>query len=172
MFRRALVATAVLVTTAASAVLGAGVAQAAPTITTFTLTAGVVAIVPLPAAVLGNTAVGNTSITGSLGLVTVTDLRGSTTPWVATVSSTTFTGPSSSASTAISYNAGTVTTVLGVISIPASAAVAVTGTPAAVVAPTSQLGINTVTWTPNLTVTLPQDAVAGLYTGTVTTSVA
>ena len=172
MRRRAVTSAVAIVMAAAASVWSAGVAAAAPTITTFTLTAGTLAVVPLPTAVLGNFAAGSTSVSGGLGLVTVTDLRGTTTPWVATVSSTPFTGPSSTTSTAISYNAGAVTTVLGTITIPTSSTVAISTTPAAVVSPSSLLGINTVTWVPTLTVTLPQGAVAGLYTGTVTTSVA
>jgi hypothetical protein len=147
-------------------------AVGSPTVTTFTLTGGVLAITPTTAAVLSGSAPGAASVSGSLGLVTVADARGVTTPWVASVSSTTFTGPGPTVSTGISYNAGAITIVLGVPTIPASVATTLTTTAASVVAPTSISGINTVAWNPVLTVSLPSTALAGLYTGTLTTSVA
>ena len=150
---------------------------ALPTITTFTLISGPLTIVPLTAAVLTNSApIGSgstgTAVSGSLGLVTVLDLRGSSAPWVATAASTVFSGVPSGTSSSVVYNAGAVTKVLGTITVPASADVTLTTTPAAVVSPSAINGTNSVTWLPTLTVNLPTTALAGLYTGTVTTSVA
>lgn len=146
-------------------------AVGSPTVTTFTLLGGTISITPAPTAVLTGGAPGVALVSGALGLVTVLDNRGVSTPWVASVSTTTFTGPGSSVSTGVSYNAGTVT-VVGAATIPASVATTLTTTAASVVAPTSITGINTVTWNPVLTVSLPSTALAGLYTGTLTTSVA
>ncbi|WP_259444413.1 hypothetical protein [Rhodococcus sp. DMU2021] len=67
------------------------------------------------------------------------------------------------------YAPGAVTPTGTVTATPADA----TGldTAKSVVAGTAARGNNTASWAPTLTVTLPSDALAGTYTGTVTTSV-
>jgi len=144
----------------------AGPASAADTATTFMLTGGDLSVAPAASAALGSAATGAASTSGSLGANSVTDARGGT----VSAASAGFTGPGSTHSTGVSYTSGAVTntgTVTVVGSSPASIASAAT-----VVAGTAVSGNNTASWTPSLTVALPADALAGAYTGTVTTSVA
>jgi hypothetical protein len=112
------------------------------------------------------------TISGQLGVVTVTDTRGGTTGWTATALATDFTGPQTipvSATGSSSY-----------LSPPAS----VTGT--AKVAPsdlsplnpqgpvqvaTGVNGNNTASWNPTIFVTIPGGTLAGTYTTTITHSV-
>ncbi len=148
----------------------AGPASAADTATTFMLTGGDLSVAPAASAALGSAATGAASTSGSLGANSVTDARGGTVGWTVSAASAGFTGPGSTHSTGVSYTSGAVTntgTVTVVGSSPASIASAAT-----VVAGTAVSGNNTASWTPSLTVALPADALAGAYTGTVTTSVA
>ena len=150
----------------------AGPASAAPTdtTTTFALTGGTLAFSVQPTAVLTNAPTGNTTITGPLGAVSVTDERGGVAAWKASASSTAFTGPSGSASTGVSYAAGVVTTT-GTIAVADGGATALSAIAADVVIPGSVSGNNTASWTPTLDVSMPASALADTYTGTVTTSV-
>jgi hypothetical protein len=149
-----------------------GTAQAADsgdTIATFTLAGGSLDITSAPDAALGNGAPGVASVTGSLGAVGISDTRGSTMGWVVSASSTSFVNATGSASTGVVYNSG--------------AATASTGTVAAVsrgntdiraeadVASGNATGNNTASYNPTLTVSLPANALAGDYAGTVTTSI-
>ncbi|MDX6482894.1 MAG: hypothetical protein QOE95_665, partial [Gaiellaceae bacterium] len=93
-------------TLAAAFALPAG----ATTPASFNLTAGGLSIsAPTTSVSLGTQAVSNTSstISGSLGVVTVSDQRGGATTWVASVTSTAFTPPSGPADPAsnVSYAA-------------------------------------------------------------------
>src|SRR5580704_11519900 len=102
-------ATAVAVLTAA-----ASLPAAAATPATFTLTAGALSIsAPTAAVSLGSQVASPTSstISGPLGVVTVTDQRGGATTWTASVISTAFTPPAGPADPAVnvSYGAGTIT---------------------------------------------------------------
>jgi hypothetical protein len=90
--------------------LSAGAATPA----TFTLTAGALSISAPTASVSLGSQVASTSsstITGSLGVVTVTDQRGGTTTWTTSVISTAFTPPAGPADPAsnVSYGAGPIT---------------------------------------------------------------
>src|SRR4051794_33548400 len=73
-----------------------GIANAADTTVTFTVTSGSLTIAaPAGPVSLGSTTAGNT-VSGPLGTVTVTDVRGGTptSDWIARVSATSFVGPS------------------------------------------------------------------------------
>ncbi|AWS43065.1 hypothetical protein [Streptosporangium sp. 'caverna'] len=147
------------------------------TIVTFTITAGALAITVPPTANLGSAAAGAASISGQLGPVTVTDARGAlVASWTVTVSSTSFTtGGATPAETipnsAVNYSAGlpTSTTGLGVFTpgLPGSLA-----SPRTAFSLAAGIGNNSATWNPTITVNLPAAVVTGVYTGTITHSVA
>ncbi|WP_062346815.1 hypothetical protein [Herbidospora yilanensis] len=156
-------------------------AQAADTTVTFTIQGGALTI-SAPASInLGNTASGAT-LQGTIGPVTVTDLRATLLgSWTAHVSSTDFTTGGGTANETIpktdaAYASGAATSTTGVgtfvpgqLTVPLAAPL--TGQVTAFSA-TALVGNNTVTWNPTLRVTIPNSAVAGTYTGTVTHSIA
>ena len=153
-------------------------ATSGSTTTTFTLTAGALAItVPASTVALatGTVNTGAATAAGQLGSVTVADTRGLlVNSWTTTVSSTTFvTGTSTTNETVavanIDYTSGASTahTGLGVFVptlVPTALGADATYTGAA--------GNSSTTWDPTLTFTLLSSQVAGTYTGTVTHSVA
>ncbi|WP_433551819.1 hypothetical protein ACQP08_30805 [Micromonospora zamorensis] len=175
--------------TAAAAMVGflAAPAAAAPTDTTtvtFEVEAGTLDIDAPATADLGSGAPGGT-ITGQLGPVTVTDSRGAAdASWVATVTATVFqTGGGTPAETVeaslIDYWSGpatTATTGTGTFTpgqANAAAAEALDSVdPLIAFTHTGGTGGNTATWDPTLIVNVPLDSIAGVYTGTVTHSVA
>ena len=136
---------------------------------------------------LGSQTTGASSISGSLGSVTVTTVGGAglvgNGQWTATVVSTAFTTGAGSASETIgagsvSYRSGPVTgtTVLAAnLCTPGQLAssVSIGTTQTAMSCGTVPLLTSTsVTWQPTITISLPVSAVAGTYTGTITHSVA
>ncbi len=155
-----------------------GVATALPagaaTPATFTLTAGALSISAPTGSVSLGTQVASTSsstIAGPLGVVTVSDQRGGPTTWTASVISTAFTPPAGPADPAsnVSYAAGAITQ---------SATVVATGVPAPdltgvspVVTGTST-GISTASWNPTISVIVPANFAPGVYSATITHSVA
>lgn len=146
-------------------------AQAATTATTFSLTAGLLSISAPTTAALTDVATGAPSISGSLGTVTTTDARGSTAGWTATTTSTSFAGPSTTiANTGVAYTPGLVTAFTGVV-LGVPGAGANMGASQTAMAGTVAVGNNTVSWAPSITVTLPSNALAGAYSGTITHSV-
>lgn len=173
---------------AAAAMVGflAAPAVAAPTDTTdttFEVLAGTLDIDAPAAADLGDGAPGGT-ITGQLGTVTVTDSRGAAdASWEASVTATVFqTGGGTPAETVtpeeIDYWSGpaTATTGNGTFTpgqLTAGDAEALSGvTPLVAFTHTGGTGGNTASWNPTLVVNVPLDSIAGVYTGTVTHSVA
>jgi hypothetical protein len=111
------------------------------------------------------------TISGSLGVVTVSDLRGGATTWTASVISSAFTptaGPAVAASL-VSYNAGVitpsgpVTAVGGVFANLTGVVPVVTGT---------STGPSSATWNPLILVAIAANLAPGIYTATVTHSVA
>jgi hypothetical protein len=154
---------------AAATALTAGAATPA----TFTLTAGGLSIsAPTSSVSLGSQAVSNNAftITGSLGPVTVSDQRGGVTTWTASVISTAFTpvsGPADPASN-VSYAAGTVTQ-SGVV---ATAVSALDLTGLATVVTGASAGISSATWNPTISVLVPGNYAPGVYSATITHSVA
>jgi hypothetical protein len=171
--RKFLLLAGTFVTIAAAAALPAA---GADTTATFTLTAGALSIsAPTGSVSLGSQVVSASpsTISGQLGVVTVTDQRGGATTWVASVIVTAFTPTTGPAVTAIAasevtYVPGTVTQV-GVTTVqPARASLAgvvpvVNGT---------STGLSSASWNPTISVALPANAAPGIYTATITHSVA
>lgn len=111
------------------------------------------------------------TISGQLGAVTVSDLRGGPTTWAASVISTAFTptaGPAVPA-TAVSYDtgavtpAGPVTPIGGLFSNLTGVVTVVTGT---------STGPSSASWNPLISIAIPANLAPGTYTATVTHSVA
>jgi hypothetical protein len=151
-------------------------AAGAVTPVTFTLTAGALSIsAPAGSVSLGSQVVSTSASTigGPLGVVTVTDDRGGATTWVASVIVTAFTPTTGPAVTAIpasqvTYVPGTVTEDGVTTAQPARASLAgvvpvVNGT---------STGLSTASWNPIISVALPANAQPGIYTATITHSVA
>jgi hypothetical protein len=140
----------------------------------FTLTpAGVLSI----SAPTGNVSLGSqmssnaaSTITGQLGVVTVSDQRGGSQTWTASVIAGAFTPPSGTAiaASAISYAAGPITA-SGVV---ATAHAAPDLTAVSTVVTGSGSGISTVSWNPTISVIVPANFAAGVYTSVITHSVA
>lgn len=178
--------TAALVTATALAATGLLTALAGPasaagdTVTTFTITGaanGLSVSSPGTASAIGTAAAGASSLSGSLGAITVTDTRAAlTATWTAKVSATDFTTGGGSANetvqkSAITYSSGVGTAQLGQVgAMVPSLNVSLAGT-GGTAATWAGVGNNTVTWTPTLTFSLLASQVAGTYTGTITHSV-
>jgi hypothetical protein len=155
--------------------------QTATEATSLTVLAGALQIMVPSGAALPNTTPGGT-VSAQLGTTTVTDDRGmANASWTATVTTTTFvTGGGSAAETIglarISYWSGPATASTGGGTLTpgqpnAAAAVNLTTSRTAF----SLAGgntINSLSWNPTLTVSVPAAAVQGAYTATVTHSVA
>ena len=151
--------------------LPASAAGTGDTTATFTLAGGSLDVTVAAAAALTDGAPGAASVSGSLGAVGVSDTRGSTAGWVVSAASTTFVGSNGSTSTGVSYDSGNATATTGIITAGTDGATDIAaGAPVA--DGTTASGNNTASFSPTLTVALPASALAGDYTGTVTTSVA
>jgi hypothetical protein len=139
----------------------------------FTMTAGALSIsAPSASANFGSQSVSNSSqtITGSLGNVTVSDQRGGVTTWIASVISTAFTpaaGPAVPASN-VSYDAGSFSAT-GVVPTKIAAPDLTGVTP---VVSGASSGISSVTWNPTISILAPANLAPGVYTATITHSVA
>ncbi|MEU4829868.1 ice-binding family protein, partial [Streptosporangium sp. NPDC023615] len=140
-------------------------------------TPGPLSISVPPAADLGSVRAGAAGLPGDLGEVTVTDDRGdSPAAWVVTVSSTDFTtGGGAGAGTIprefIGYSPGPVTRTTGDATFTPGAPGDLD--PARIAFSASEgSGNNSATWNPTITVTLPVGVVTGIYTATITHSVA
>ncbi len=150
------------------------VGGSAGTPVTFTVSGGSLSIsAPSSTVSLGTKTVSSlaTTFTGSLGLITVSDQRGGTTTWTASVTSTSFapaSGPADPSSN-VSYAPGVVTD---------SANVAATGedasdlSGAASVVTGASTGPSTASWSPTLSVVVPGSFAPGVYAATITNSVA
>ncbi|GIJ21790.1 hypothetical protein [Micromonospora lutea] len=172
--------TGVIVVLAAAAPVEAAVAPAGRTVR-LTKTVGV--DITVPAAVNLGTAFTGGVLTGSLGRVEVTDVRGPTNPntWVATVSATIFTtgagGPQRTISNAsISYWSGpAVQSTGGGTLVPGqlTQAQAVTlNVTREAFRKTAGNGNNRVAWSPSVRIVVPNGIIGGVYQGTITHSVA
>lgn len=155
----------------------AALPAAAQTTTTFTVTAGGLAITAAPASVNLGTAPTTGTITGSLGNVTATDSRGSLVGggWVASVTSTDFTTGGATADETIPKADVSYTSVLGTSSgvvtcVGTVTAQPLSGTVAAMTATIASL-TNSCTWNPTISLS-PAGKATGTYTGTITHSVA
>jgi hypothetical protein len=144
---------------------------------TITIVGGSLSIsVPPDAGNLGsraNTVAGGT-ISGSLGQVQVNDARSAAagSSWVVSVISTAFTPPAGPAipASAVGYTAGPITKV-GTATYTAADPTALTGVVVAVTA-TGITGDNSATWDPTINVAVPGGMAAGVYSATITHSVA
>jgi hypothetical protein len=155
----------------AAAVAALPVGAATPT--TFTLTAGGLSIsAPTGSVSLGSqmASTSSSTIAGPLGVVTVSDQRGGITIWTASVISTAFTPPSGPAVPAsnVSYAAGAITA-SGVVAtaVPALSLIGVS-----TVVTGASTGISTASWNPTISVLVPANFAPGVYSATITHSVA
>ena len=156
-------------TLAAATALPAG----ADTPATFTLTAGGLSLsAPTGSVSLGSqpASTSSSTITGPLGAVTVSDQRGGVTTWTASVISTAFTPPSGPADPAsnVSYAAGAITA-SGVV---ATAVPAPNLTGVSPVMTGASTGISSASWNPSISVVVPANYAPGVYSATITHSVA
>ncbi|SEF11189.1 hypothetical protein SAMN04489740_4077 [Arthrobacter alpinus] len=112
------------------------------------------------------------TVTADLGIVGVTDVRAGTAGWVVTASAVDFTGPQniSVSEPGLSSYTPSSASVIGVATV--------TGTnldalyPGGVVeTATAVTGVNSATWHPSISVTIPADALAGTYSSVLTHSV-
>ncbi len=170
MMRKLLLLATSLATLGVATALPAGAATPA----TFTLTAGALSISAPTGSVSLGTQVASTSsstISGPLGVVAVSDQRGGPTTWTASVISTAFTPPAGPADPAsnVSYAAGAITQSATVVAtaIPApdltGVSPVVTGT---------STGISSASWNPTISVIVPANFAPGVYSATITHSVA
>jgi hypothetical protein len=160
-----------LLVCAAGVLAVAGPASAAPSTATFQVTGGTLDIA-VPASVnLGSVTASSAaqSLTNvALGAVTVTDGRGVSSGWVATASATDFTGPQTLAGASV-YRP-TVASATNA-TVTAAADQTLTTSAATVQTATLAVGVNSATWNPTVTVTIPANALAGTYSSTITQSV-
>jgi hypothetical protein len=168
--RKFLLLAGTLALLAAMTALPAGSATPA----TFTLVAGTLSIsAPTASVSLGSqvSSIVATTMAGPLGVVSVSDQRGGTTNWTASVISTAFTPPAGPADPAsnVSYAAGTIT---------ASSTVTATAVPAAdltgvsTVVTGASTGVSSASWNPTISILVPANFAPGVYSATITHSVA
>jgi hypothetical protein len=131
-----------------------------------------ISVPPGPVA-LASGAVTDTSVSGQLGEVVVTDTRAADpAAWTASVSATPFQNGSHSLG-AETYNTGVVTsTGIPISQWTITSPLTLSTTPQATVTlnPTSS-GNNTASWDPTITVAIPANSIAGAYTAVITHSV-
>ena len=152
------------------------------TTTTFTLSAGLFSITVPASANLGSVATGSATTSAQLGSVQITDGRGALLgTWTGSVSSTDFTTGGATANETIAkasldYWSGAATASSGTgVFTPGqlTSLLKVTlGSTRTAFAAASVVGNNSVTWNPTVIVNVPSAAVAGVYSGTITHSVA
>lgn len=184
--RSFITAAAVVLGSALTAVVTALPAAAQPsddTVVTFEVLAGTLDIIAPVTADLGTGEPGDV-INGSLGPVTVDDSRAALdASWEATVTSTDFTtggatAPETILASEVEYWSGPATATTGTGTFTpgqltlAAAAPLDDVTPVVAFTHTGGTGNNTATWSPGISVNVPVDAPAGVFTGTVTHSVA
>jgi hypothetical protein len=172
--RRAIQTLVAIAGVSAAFAAGSAAPAHASTATTFTLTGGALSIsAPTGSVSLGSqVAATNTStISGSLGAVTVLDQRGGVTTWTATVISTAFTPPAGPADPAsnVSYAAGVITASPTVTATALSAS-DLTGVTSVVTG--ASTGISSASWNPSISVIVPPNYAPGVYLATITHSVA
>jgi hypothetical protein len=144
------------------------------TTVTFAVTTGELSMTAPVSVDLGSGAPG-TTISGSLGAVTVTDDRALlSASWTATAASSDWTtGGATPAETIpatdVGYDPGSITTT-GTITATGTP-ITLSGTATPVVTGTDGVGDNTASWDPDISVAVPASAVGGIYTATLTQSV-
>lgn len=155
-------------------------AGASATTATFTVTSGLLSITAPASKALSSVAAGGIS-TAQLGDVVVSDQRGALAgSWTARVISTSFTTPGEGApvipATAVEYWSGAATVSSGTaVRVPGQLLAANKAAIDALTTAFSASGVvgnGSTTWNPTVLVNVPTGAVAGLYTGTITHSMA
>jgi hypothetical protein len=155
----------------------AGASTTGSTTATFSIVSGALSISVPASANLGSVSSGATVLSALLGNVQVVDARASTSgSWTATVSSTSFTtGGGTTAETIpdgdVTYDPGNAIASTGTGTFTPGAGGAL-GAAITAFSAASEVGSTSVTWDPQVTVTIPAAAVSGTYTGTITHSVA
>jgi hypothetical protein len=145
------------------------------TTVTFTVSSGALSLTAPATVDLGTNAPG-TTISGSLGTVTVTDNRALlAAAWTVVASSSDWTtGGGTPAETIpsedVGYDPGVITAT-GTVTLTGTPIAALTSVSAAVVTATAGTGDNSGTWDPTLAVVVPVGAVVGAYSGTLIQSV-
>jgi hypothetical protein len=141
------------------------------TTVTFVVTTGALTMSVPASAVLGNGAPG-TTISAPIGPCTVTDDRAlASASWTVTAAETDFANGAQTIPAAdATYTVGTVTTT-GTITVTGTN-VTLSNSAQTVLTGTAGVGDNTASWDPTVSVNVPASAVGGLYTGTLTQSVA
>ncbi|MFF2627154.1 hypothetical protein ACFVUN_15440 [Kitasatospora griseola] len=141
------------------------------TTVTFVVTSGALTLSVPASAVLGSGAP-STSISAPIGPCTVVDDRALlSASWTVTAAETDFVnGPSTIPAADATYTVGSVTTT-GTITVT-STNVTLSNSAQTVLTGSAGVGDNTATWDPTVAVSVPASAVSGLYTGTLTQSVA
>jgi hypothetical protein len=168
---------ALAITATALAGFFATPAHAADTSTTFSLTSGALSVSAPASGSLSSVASGASSISANLGAVTVTDARGALAGiWSASAASTDFvTGTATADETIgkarVTYLAPVPTIVSGTV-VPVTGGLKTLDQSRTVVTAASIIGNNVVSWNPTVAISLPAQAVAGTYTGTITHSIA
>jgi hypothetical protein len=153
---------------------GIVVPAGASTPASFTLTSGTLSITAPTAGISLGTQVASTTsstMSGSLGAVVISDQRGGPTTWTTSVISTAFTptsGPADPASN-VSYSAGPVVE-SGPVVATANPATDLTGVVTVMTGVST--GISTATWSPTISILVPANFAPGVYTATITSSVA
>ncbi|MFG2907423.1 hypothetical protein ACGF13_20455 [Kitasatospora sp. NPDC048286] len=151
---------------------GLAVAAADPSTTvTFAVTSGALTLTVPASANLGSGAPG-TVISAPIGPCTVTDDRAlASASWTVTAAETDFTnGVTTIAATDATYTVGTVTTTGTITATPTN--VTLSNSAQTVLTGSAGVGDNTASWNPTISVNVPPSAVGGIYTGTLTQSVA
>jgi hypothetical protein len=150
-------------------------AQNHDTAVSFTVTAGSFDIdAPTTATLATGTRTPGGTASGTIGPVTVTDLRGSSTGWTAKVAMAgnfTAAGVPDIPSSAATYTPGAEVSHTGDGTFTAQAAGTLSSTARDVYIHAGGTGSNSLTWNPTLSVAVPNTATATTYTGTVTHSV-
>ena len=167
---------------AAALTAPARAATTGDTTTTFTLTAGNLAITAPASASLGSVATGTGTTSAQLGSVSVTDGRGALLgSWTTSVSSTDFTTGGATANETITkasadYWSGAATATTGTGTFTPGQLLALNkqalSSSRTAFSATVVIGNNTASWNPTMVINVPAAAVAGVYSGTVTHSVA
>ncbi len=184
--RRALVVLT-LATGAAAALATVGTASASTPVT-FTVQGGLLSISePTTTASLGtlNASSSSSTISGSIGVTTVTDNRAVALGWTTTIQGPSggFTNPATGATAIPAANAivwvpsstftGTpaLTTLRTDTNTTAAASVTLSATAPVNLVKVTAVGTNSATFNPSIQITVPGNSTAGVYTGTVTQTV-
>ena len=141
---------------------------------TFMLVAGTLSIsTPTASVSLGSqvSSITATTMSGPLGVVSVSDQRGGATTWTVSVIATAFTPPAGPADPAsnVSYAAGTITQSAAVVATPIAAS-NLTGVTTVVTG--TSTGVSSASWNPTISVLVPANFAPGEYSATITHSVA